>query len=470
MKPIIKLCLLFLCLWSLLLVLWQPGKQPSGFGFDAQNLNLWAYSANLGMLPFRDVFYPYGLLAYFQQVSVPLRIIFLALPALYLSVIYGSLRKILGGRFGVNLAFLLFLIFVIRITGFDTFTRYGGAFALGLLAITSLRTWSHGIWLGIGTGLLFTGLFDQGIYAAILIGVVWGMKLVEKRRDIRRVLTWMLRFMIGGLIGILPFVWFISQHSLWPQFVAFLAYLRDVSVFGKTPFTPFATSPDNLFTFAIIFLAATWIAFHYIYKHERMALLDRALVVTTLFLILLEQKSFIRSMDRQLTFLGIVAYLFFGFSFVSRLRQIWQPVGLTVLFLVIFGLSWLTHPVGGGGQAQVYPYEAVIAELKQDPDFQGKLFSFPGDPVFYSHLGQKPPFYFTAYEATPKYAQERQIEYLKENRICFVVINQDIPAIQDGVPNEIRNQILVEYLNSKYAFARSVGTFMILKSRLGCEQ
>lgn len=461
MKPAIKLLLLFFFLWAILLIVWRPADNVLKFDFDAQNLNLWEYSARLGMLPFKDVFYPYGLLPYFQQVYPMLRVLYLALPALYLTCIYWIFNKMAGGGKVMKLAFILLCIFIIEVTGFETFTRYGGALVIGLLAVTSLEVGKRALGLGVLVGLLFTGLFDQGTYALILVGFSGIIKLWQDRRHWKKVLGWVIKFLIGVLCGILPFVLFLAQHSLWLDFLSFLFYLRDVSIFGKTPFTPFATSPDNLFTFAILFLSITWLSFKHIYKREPMFLMDKVMAITILFLIILEQKSFIRSMDRQLTFLGFTAYLLFSFSFSQRFSRIWRPIVLGALFLGSGMLALATSPVAVASYTKPYPYKQVLAEIRSDPNFNGKIYSFPGDPVFYIHTGQKPPFYFTAYEATPNYAQEKLIRYIGDNNIRFVLINTQLPALQDGVPNEVRNHLLTVYLRANFVFDKQIGAFAV---------
>ncbi len=468
MNIVIKHILLFLLLWLLLLGVWRPLSSVASFGFDAQNLMLWEYSTRQGMLPFRDVFYPYGLLPYFQPISTLLRIIYLALPAVYLTLIYFSLTSIMGRGWKTNLALLLLTLFILRTAGFDTFTRYGGALTVGLLAASHLRKKWGALLLGLLTGLLFSGLFDQGIYAGLLIAILLIIQLVDKTLSIKELPLLMAKFSSGLLLGMAPFFWFILKYSLLTEFVSFLSYLRDVSIFAKTPFTPFAASPDNLYTFAIIFMSVAWLAFNYVYKRQRIGKLDQALVVVITLLVFLEQKSFIRSMDRQLTFLASTAYLFFIFTLIARMRRLWRTLAFLVLVMLVVAFSTITHPVGGVIEAPSAGYELIVNRLKREPGFNGKLFSFPGDPVFYVYTGQNPPFYFTAYEATPKYAQERLISYIKDNNICFILLNRDIPAIQDGVPNEARSSYLLKFINSSYVDHLQIDTFTIMKSKLGC--
>ena len=94
-----------------------------------------------------------------------------------------------------------------------------------------------------------------------------------------------------------------------------------------------------------------------------------------------------------------------------------------------------------------------------------KVFSFPGDPIFYVLFDQKPPYWLTAYESSPRYAQEDNIAYLQRNHVTTVIYNTRQQAIQDQVPNYARVPIELSYILSHYAPTMVIDGYYILEQK-----
>jgi len=92
------------------------------------------------------------------------------------------------------------------------------------------------------------------------------------------------------------------------------------------------------------------------------------------------------------------------------------------------------------------------------------VFSYPGDPVFYLLLGQKPPPYPTVYEGSTVYAQEKNIEYI-ENRNVEVVIYNSKAKLVDNIPESVRAPILNSYIYHKYETIETIGEFSLMRRK-----
>jgi ankyrin repeat protein len=109
---------------------------------------------------------------------------------------------------------------------------------------------------------------------------------------------------------------------------------------------------------------------------------------------------------------------------------------------------------------ELAPYNSVEKYLSEK---NAKIFSFPGDPIFYILFNQKPPYYPTIYEATPIYAQKKLIKFIEENKINYVILNIKSTSIQDTVPDKMRARILYEYIMNNFKKEKQIDNFLIFK-------
>src|SRR5687767_13741472 len=62
--------------------------------FDLQTLLTWDYSAAKGLIPYRDLYYPYGLLFYYKTVNPFFAVLYLLTPVLSLLTAYFVIRNL----------------------------------------------------------------------------------------------------------------------------------------------------------------------------------------------------------------------------------------------------------------------------------------------------------------------------------------------------------------------------------------
>lgn len=442
-----KLLLIFSAIFVALWLCYSRWDQNLNFGFDAQNAHVWQYTARIGMLPYRDVFYPYGLLFYFQNtLSVAL------LGTLLVSIF----------TFYVTAAFLeswwfvlFFSVFSVRFIGFETWSRYGIGTCAALMIPSLLRKPKvlSSVLIGVCTGLLFGLVQDQAVYVALIFFFCAALQR-------RNVLALFLQFATGLLLGGLPFLGYLIYTQSLVGFVYQAKYLGLIAHAAKTPFIPFALSPSNVFVFAILFYTLCELSYQLISQRKSLSPAHYVKAALVFFIILLEQKSILRSIDWQIVLPALVLLMQ---QFKNKLPM-WACVIILFLLTFFYPFRLVSNPSVLTNKNQA-AYVRVIDWLLEQKDYAGKLFTYPGDPIFYEFTGQKPPYFFTSYETTPSSAQEKIIEYIQSRDIHYVVYNTAIAAIQDGVPNGARNPLEFKFLISHFEAKKIIGPFLVLQAK-----
>ncbi|MEK7572926.1 MAG: hypothetical protein AAB531_00725 [Patescibacteria group bacterium] len=474
-------------------------------GFDNQALLFWNYTAANGLLPFRDIYYPYGLLSYYKGQNIIAAFIYLLIsPVLFLGIFF-TLQRVFRDKLFAIASFVFFFLFIIIITGFETFTRYGSITALSILyayIFYSNKNKSRKILLALGVlgGIILALINDIGIYTLVIFVVfsVCNKLLISKFKlqinQSSSVLKELIIFIFGYSLGLIPFfIYLISTQSL-SDFSLHLLSLSELALFAKTPFFHSIFTVDNLFTLAMLMTAIVFLCYKFFYGDKKASFVTYLQISLVLVLILLEQKSIIRSIDSQLTFIGLLLF----FTFIYELRLSWRKYGLSKLFVFVYFINIsmiLLFVIGlrvSDEFVNQYPIPSRISsaikvfrskscvddnlkvlisknralpeiknELYNTKNFSGKVFTFPGEPIFYIMLKQKPPYYPTIYEATPINAQEKLITYIQKENIDVILYNFKTRSIQDEVPDTIRGRLLYEYIRSNYYIEKKVNDYLI---------
>ncbi|PWU22765.1 hypothetical protein C5B42_05230, partial [Candidatus Cerribacteria bacterium 'Amazon FNV 2010 28 9'] len=251
-------------------------------------------------------------------------------------------------------------------------------------------------------------------------------------------------------------------------------YLRNFVYAAKTPFLPFSLSPSNLFTFIVLFLTLLFLSFRMLIQRKPMNLQATTIASLAFLIILLEQKSIIRSIDWQVALVGFVLFeLLCGilWQYLLKTMKAIRSV-FTISFLTCFSLIVVVYPFRpihlssmDSNLDLTQQYETVVQRLHILPEFNGKVFSYPADPLLYKKLNQFPPYFFTGYESTPEIAQEKIISYIQQQQIHYVVLHVSIDSLQDGVPDYIRNSREYAYLLTHFEAIQRIGDFLILQQK-----
>lgn len=482
--------------------------------FDSQILLTWDYTSQIGILPYRDIYYPYGILSYSKNVDPIFLMIYLVLSPILFSAVFLGLMYLWRNRVFAYSSFLAFILFVVKISDLDNFSRYGIVASFGFIYayFFSKKTYVDNIiifFLSLVIGFIFSMVSDQGIYLIILFFALLFLNPIFQR-DIQLfinkafylyLLKRLLVFSLGFFIGILPLCMYFIYHSMMTGFLSDLTHLTDFPLYAKTPFIPFSMSTDNMFTYGSVLIAGMFVSYKVLFDNKKLQYHTYVILLLTLLIFLLEQKSLIRSIDKQITFIAMLLYLTLFCEFylvLSRLKVGTYRIFMYFLLLFIIILhKFPLHPFSifentnynfkpvyfflntkeflseksrvclnsnmSNLQTNDSKYLQIADRIKQDRKDDLKVFSFLSDPIFYVLFNQKPPYYFSIFEATPSYSQNSNVLFLEKNRIDYVIYNKDITRLQDNVPDYARNGILFKHLVNNFRKSYVNKNFIVFK-------
>lgn len=476
--------------------------------FDSQIPLTWDFSALNNLFPYKDIYFPYGILLYFKNTNVLLSIIYFFLPIILFVSIYIALGKILKNKFLALVSLISFYLFIYKFTDTESFSRYGIILFIVLLLsyvfykfdLISIKT---AFLLGILIGAIFSIIPDQGIYAFLLFVFLLVLTPILKKLKQLSYFNFLFVRIIAGIsgiaIGILPFILFLKANNVVNEFMLFIKHMSDFVLYAKTPFIPFSTSTDNLFTFGSIFIATVALSFKIFILKKRLSFTSFLELSLVFILIILEQKNIIRSIDKQITFISFFLFLILVCELIQNKVSKFFPFIVFVIISAIVLSGFVIHPFINyklefkkelansflNQNVNDFLYyksslclknnldrlitnrytklEKVKKMIEEDSKDYIKIFNYLSDPVFYVLFNQKPPYYFTIFEATPLYAQKSNIKYIEENKVKYVIYNTDILRIQDGVPTYVRSKLLFRYVMDNFRVLGKVENFIIYK-------
>ena len=347
-------------------------------------------------------------------------------------------------------------------------------------------------------GLFFTVINDQGAYLVLyFISLFIFSKLLQARKInfllqnfFIQTIEQSIAVLFGFFISMIP-VFLILQH--FGSFYSFFTYFKDVIdivMVAKTPFFSFIDSPANIFTVSILFFAIFYNfikLFFFKHKFTFSSFLQTSLIITIL---IMEQKSIIRSIDRQITFVSLILLMFIAYELTNMLinknqnRKIIYIIIITVATLVygfnverpINNFSYLFNSYELLTRNRCFDnnlkffstnnpsYAKIINLLRKQKGFNNKVFSFStGDSAFYVLLNQKPPYYNAIFEGASYGNQNLAIKYMRDNEIEYVTLNTSKLSVQDTVPDYIRQGFLFKYILNNYQPFAVIGDHIILK-------
>lgn len=479
--------------------------------FDSQIPLTWDFTSLNNVLPYKDIYFPYGILFYFKN-NAFLGLIYFFLPTILFTSIYIIFKRIFKSKLLALVSFISFYLFIYKYTGVENFSRYGITLFFALLSsylFYKLRVVSARVsfFLGILIGGIFSLVNDQGVYAFLLftflLVITPVLNKVKKINYSNFLFSRITASALGFVISVLPFFVFLNSNRMTYEFFLFIKHLSDFILYAKTPFIPFSTTLDNLFTFASLFIAIVALSYKIFFSQKKLSFLSFLEMSIVFVLILLEQKSIIRSIDKQITFIAFFLYIIMFYELmrnkINNFSAVLCFVVISVLVLSGFGL----HPfinynldfkkdlIGSFFRKNINDFlyskglfclndnlnkliigkntkfEKVKKIIEKDDKGYSRIFDYLSDPVFYVLFNQKPPYYFTIFEGTPLYAQESNIKYIEENKVKYIIYNVDALRIRDGVPDYVRSKVLFKYVLNNFRVLDKVENFIIFKKVKG---
>lgn len=471
--------------------------------FDLEYFLLWDYSFTKHLLPFKDLIYPYGLLQYFRGENILMLLIYFVIPSISLTIIYFVLKKIIAQKYYLFVAIVSLYIFILKLTGFNMFGRYGLFISLSFLfaylifvKISKLKLFL----MGLVMGLFFSVISDQGTYLLTAVCIFYfsysfAREKVSKFLSASFYLKLLKNFLVlisGFLIGVLPFIIYLYSKNMIPEFLNFLYDLNKIIIVSKGPFFNYITSPDNLFTLLILFVALFFLTIKYIFFKIKIGVFFYLALVLVIDILVLEQKSMIRSIDTTITFVPYVLLILLLYEVLDLLKIFYKEnvrksffvvllllpifaLGLRPSYHVKFSLTDIYNSFNLYMSNRCYDNNlrtflrsnseyTEIAAFIQRENLPKKMFSFPpGDSVPYILSNQIPPYYNSAYSDVSLDDQLGDIQYMKNQNIQFVQLDLvNVDNNQDGVPSYIRHVMEFKYILNNFYPSKLIDNHLIL--------
>lgn len=445
------------------------------------------------LIPNKDFIYPYGIIQYYRfENLLTLFFYYLILPLLF-TAIYFLLKKVIKEKAFLYFSVVFIFIFLLKISGFNTFWRYGVLVVLSMLfayCVYNQKILSKRILLGMGfvLGIVFSLINDQGTYLILTFMPLYFLNdAIRYKKNTfisiqyyKNTLSNFLFIALGFLLGLAPLIIYLIQNNAVEGYLRYFSDLSNLIVALKTPFFNFVTTRDNLFTIMLLSVTLFYLAVKFIYFRSKINLIYYYQLSLSLSILCMEQKNIIRSISSQITFVTFLLLVLLLYELITSNKYFNSYkktiIFSAVLFVIVFlggltrnNLSNATIPeiarnikmsISEGCyvnnintfSSKNPEYITIINKVKNRTDFNGKIFSFPsGDSTFYILLNQIPPFYNSLASDSPLYAQENTIQYIKNNHIQYATLYYADPeSILDSVPSYVRQATELKYLLTNF--------------------
>ncbi|MBI5122695.1 hypothetical protein HZA75_02435 [Candidatus Roizmanbacteria bacterium] len=453
--------------------------------FDNQALLTWNELAQKGYLPYRDIYYPYGILYFFKSTSFIFNILYITLLSTITTGLYLYLKKIIKNPKINNLATLGILLFIIFHIDIATFSRYGAVLIILIsycyFFYSNINLQKKYLFLyGIINGLFFSLIYDQGIASILFFFLLLiTAPLLQTKTNIYKKITNFVKdlfiFCLGIFVGAAPLMYYLIKTNSLSSFIFSIIHLGDTIYYAKAPFFNFLSTPANLIIMVAIFLSI-WIIIYHFYTKLHQSFLFYSIFYVTILLVFLQMKSIIRSISNELTFIAVIL-LFIDIIYLNTLLYSKKTLlkVLNIFSIIIFIVTFFTIkiiPIHISIQNTTLKtsinndskLNKVISYLTHLPiNSTEQIYSYPGNPIIYLALNKKLPYYFSTYEASPRYAQDARLALLKEPKTTYVVVDTNMLAIQDGVPEYVRSNRELKYILTNFHPIKQIDNYIILK-------
>lgn len=485
--------------------------------WDSMAVLNWQYVANLGLIPFRDYWFPYG--GYWNQISPFPWDMFRF--HIYKTIVFGVLAFCIYALCNFRKLWTLLILSILLLlveTGYlRGFYRYAMCIDIALLYLVIIsqdnlkRKWW--IFYGIFVGWIFAYEPTQVAYSAVPVFVVFLRRNIQSSKNLWQNFLLHLPALILFLVIVCAFVAKLLIFKQWNGFLDFYQNMGALSVADATPgglvfWNNSIFQEENLVLVATLGLILLSSYFYYSdfkrkeYKIENDLIMTMALLATMVFF-----KHLVRPfMAKQFIVIHILALLFF----LVRYSASWNKTQKMLSFLSLgCFLGWgiqtgITKSIINGylvapkdliKNIEVLNLDSAVLKKQQDlffnpesfinssPDIRDvysffdtlevdhsipEIFVLGDDSLFYIILKKIPPPFVSVYDGSPLYAQENTINWLNSKNPPYVIWNSTVNVF-DNVPNPVRVPLLYEYVAKNYLPVKKFGKYFVLKKRLNNE-
>lgn len=475
-------------------------------GWDAENILAWNEFSGRGLVPMKDFWYPYGNFWLFHA-SMLKGVVALAIYQLFLFAGFWWIFWVAAGRrllpasgAALGLLFAQPLIY--------EFARYslGLLIALAYACIDPHAERIRQVPRIVFAALTTIGLFlDPVLVAYAAFGVV-ALLAIDLAREWRLGLRWWARRLAADfvlpVVGLILVAAVLVVRGQLEGFVDLYTSLGLHAVYSAEPTVMMAglrTAFDLTTMVSWIPAVVLGIGVFIRLVSDRASssyMLGSGLVVVGAVALPVLLKHSLRTIGPQLMLFPIVAsilFLLWGSLRPSRWYAVGAISGLALAAAIGFGSPErvldgvralparavddarivLTDrdSVGGARAARfadarfaAYPEELRVAAALRErprPRDDTDVFVLGDAPVIYSLLRQRPPWQIVLYNASPLEEQRRVVEWIKEERPRYVVLDRANPTF-DLVPQAVRTPLIYQHVIANYTFSAHLGAYDIL--------
>jgi hypothetical protein len=471
--------------------------------WDGQNIITWEYALSKGMLPIKDYFYPYGGQFYFGS-HWPSHQFLLGIHRFLLVFALGiSLASIFKWRLMIPILYCIFVVASIQAGLASSLDRYLTPFA-GLLCLIALEDQKFRFKQIVAALIMLWITLIEPNQTVLIILSFFGALVLTQFRTLREVLgRRTLAFALG--LSALAALLIIFGVALYPSGLTTAVIdsyrtLGGIVEIAKIPgnvqswFKYFTNLDGYLVLICIsgIILSAYYVCQNLIWKRSNVY--SFAMVGVTILLFGEMFKQVIRPhISQQLFACSLLICLFWIHFLIPKTKSASAMImGLAFPLCLVQTTSWPNW------ESLIYSLKTAptnMATIFHQEDFRNlwlesfnpsrfrswwgsgpelvdffekvypahpRLFNFGTQPYFYPILDQKPYYSITQWELTPIGSQNALLEQFKVDPPEIIIWDPQTIAM-DGIPAEVRNPLIVDYVVSHFVFDRSFNGLLFLK-------
>lgn len=478
---------------------------------DNKNIIIWNFFRYLGLVPFKDFWYPYSGL-YYMSLRIPPDIIFLWIHRIILfSVSFFSCYNLLKYDKKKSIIILSCML-LLEIFLFSASERYFLSLSTVLLlaASISVKRLEMFIFLGVYSFYVFFVEPMQLLYAFIPCLFLIGVAIAAERKteDRLRILYYFAIVFGVAFFLIIAYLIRLSFRGALSQYINFYTTMESSALYIMSPMLSFnyEYSFDNIFWVVIILFFSSSL-FVLLQKSKKiLEFNDFVILAIVLLSIIVSQKWIVRfpSVAQQIISIPIFGLLllfvqfryiperfiarysfafFFGFFFIFPL--ILNESAVSVIY------SYVTRPLtlyedipllftkksawDSIKRSYFLPERFLIDDVRGDEfkeiflkkfifDKGDDLFVLGDDSYLYMVLDQKNPPYISFYNQSILYSQRNTSNWIDVHKPKYVLWRDTFKDF-DGVPNYTRVPLVFEKVIQDYKFKDTYESFLILERK-----
>lgn len=459
---------------------------PVPFNLDTTNLFVWSFLRDKGYIPFKDIWYPYGL-QYYVNTDYPFGLLLAFLSNALVLYTFYYFATFYARQNLTKLALIITFSSVLLFT-FDVGInfRYGMSVAILLWHIicSHRNSFAHQFLLLLVN--IYSIFFEanQFLYGVLSFYIVHFVTHFRGGGSIPASLRIFSVDLFSIVISIFILISLLGEHIV--HVYEFYLDLPRLAIYATIPITfkwlLYSVGSNFLVTFLI--LGASLAAIYAVFFRKDNAILYESYIGMWLLLLIIFPKELVRpDLSYQLNFIFVFA-IALSISNIIQTKITAKVIVLLVVLSIFLCSTSIYRSYMNATQnfLTLVNYDKLVTEYqnsidrfydvkKFDERFNYALFEekFNSNSIYvlgdnahiYIGLKAKIPPYMSIYNTSTRFAQRQIIEWLKSNNIQYILVEKRLDF--DYVPDVIRIPELYAYLVNNYRYDSDNKKYYIFK-------